>query len=228
MERIETLNLWTSPKTLWIEAPAPNRNLPVVAIHRQADIKVQLTEPNSISTVAVRKTIHGVLGIVELPLGAYLIVIAHRKKVGDVDGQPVHRLETAECIPIWCKAATSSKEAEAHRYCLALLHDTLGTPYFYFSYTGDLTNNAGTIFPTSAFMILILTFFFPFKERRALKAQDHGNSWTRADDRFLWNYHLANTLLQLAPEASRASISQFLTHLIHGAVFIHRCSINGV
>ena len=149
MEPIETLNLWTSPKTLWIEAPGPNRNLPVVAIHRTADcIKVQLTEPSSISTVAVRKTIHGVLGIAELPLGAYLIVIAHRKKVGDVDGQPVHRLETAECIPIWGKAATSSQEAEAHRYCLNLLHETLGTPYFYFSYTGDLTNNAGNVAKT--------------------------------------------------------------------------------
>lgn len=209
MEPIETLNLWTSPKTLWIEAPGPNRNLPVVAIHRTADcIKVQLTEPSSISTVAVRKTIHGVLGIAELPLGAYLIVIAHRKKVGDVDGQPVHRLETAECIPIWGKAATSSKEAEAHRYCLNLLQETLGTPYFYFSYTGDLTNNA---------------------ERQARVAQDHGKktAWSCADDRFLWNFHLANTLLQFAPEASRSSISQFLTHLVHGAVFIHRCSING-
>jgi len=210
MNPIETLKLWTSPKTLWIEAPAaPNRNLPVVAIHRTADcIKVQLTEPSSISTVAVRKTIHGVLGIAELPLGAYLIVIAQRRNVGNFDGQPVYRLVTAECIPIWGKAATSSKEAEAHRYCLNLLQDTLGTPYFYFSYTGDLTNNA---------------------ERHARVAQDHGNrdAWSCADDRFLWNFHLANTLLQFAPEASRSSISQFLTHLVHGAVFIHRCSING-
>lgn len=145
MKPIETLKLWTSPKTLWIEAPAaPNRNLPVVAIQRtDAETKVQLTESSSISKVAVHKTIHGVLGIAELPLGAYLIVIAQRRNVGNFDGQPVYRLVTAECIPIWGKAATSSKEAEAHRYCLNLLQDTLGTPYFYFSYTGDLTNNAG-------------------------------------------------------------------------------------
>lgn len=68
-------------------------------------------------------------------------------------------------------------------------------------------------------------------ERQASIAQDHGNdgsAWSRADQRFLWNHHLANTMLQLAPESSRPTISQFLIHLIHGAVFIHRCSINGV
>ena len=210
MDRVETLNLWTSPKCLWIEAPAPNRSLPVIAIHRDATVQVQLTDQSSISAVAVRKTIYGVLGIIELPLSTCLVVIAHRKKVGDIDSHPVHRLETTEFIPIWGKAATSSTEAAAHQNSLNLLSETLGTPHFYFSYTGDLTNSL---------------------ERQASIAQDHGNegsAWSRADQRFLWNYHLANTMLQLAPESNRTTITQFLIHLIHGAVFIHRCSINGV
>ena len=143
MERVETLNLWTSPKCLWIEAPAPNRSLPVIAIHRDANTQVQLTDQSSISAVAVRKTIYGVLGIIELPLSTCLVVIVHRKKVGDIDSHPVHRLETTEFISIWGKSATSSTEAAAHQNSLNLLSETLGTPYFYFSYTGDLTNSAG-------------------------------------------------------------------------------------
>ena len=178
MERVETLSLWTSPKCLWIEAPLPNKDLPVIAIHRDANVKVELTDPSSISTVAVRKTIYGLLGILELPLSTCLVIIAQRKKVGDIDGKPVHRLETVEFIPIWGKSDTSSAEVEAHRYSLNLLQETFGTPYFYFSYTGDLTNTAGRHLLSQLVILKRKMTFHLFSPCRETSKYCSGSQWT--------------------------------------------------
>ena len=57
---------------------------------------------------------------------------------------------------------------------------------------------------------------------------ENEDSWRMADKRFVWNHFIANNLLQFADESSKPAVSAFLIQVIHGAVFINRCSINGV
>ena len=57
---------------------------------------------------------------------------------------------------------------------------------------------------------------------------ENEDSWRMADKRFVWNHFIANNLLQFADESSKPAVSAFLVQVIHGAVFINRCSINGV
>ena len=97
---------------------------------------------------------------------------------------------------------------DAQKRCQNLVENALSTPYYYFTYQGgDLTNT---------------------KQRQSLTDPDSESDWKRADKRFLWNYHMGTSLLQLASSGDRSKISPFLVLLIHGAVFIHRCKVNGV
>ena len=67
------------------------------------------------------------------------------------------------------------------------------------------------------------------KQRQSLTLPDSGDSdWKKADKRFLWNYHMGSSLLNLANSGDRSKVAPFLVLLIHGGVYIHRCSINGV
>ena len=200
-KRIETLNLWVSSSNLWLETQ--DKSFPVVSVSRERQPQITLTAQSSIPTHAIRQSIHGVLGIIDLPLSVCLIVVQQKRKVGDYDGMPVYRMEQVEIIPIASKSATTSTEVDAQERCHRLLKEALGTPYCYFSYAGDMTHS---------------------RQRH----MDHEPSWHEADQRFLWNYHLGTAFLQLADDSCKLQLSAFLLKLIHGAVFIHRCSINGV
>ena len=48
---------------------------------------------------AIRQTIHGIIGIIALISGSYLIVITSKERVGDVNGQTIYKIQTTELIP---------------------------------------------------------------------------------------------------------------------------------
>lgn len=48
---------------------------------------------------AVRQTIHGIIGIINLIAGPYLIVITSKVRVGDINGQAIYKVQTTDIIP---------------------------------------------------------------------------------------------------------------------------------
>ena len=73
--RIETFNLWISPKQLFLEAPNSQGALPTLSISREASSpSVGVINHGGIPSTATKRTIHGVLGIIEMPLAYYLLV----------------------------------------------------------------------------------------------------------------------------------------------------------
>lgn len=48
---------------------------------------------------AVRKSIHGIIGIINLISGPNLIVISSKVRVGDINGQAIYKVQTTEIIP---------------------------------------------------------------------------------------------------------------------------------
>ena len=73
--RIETFNLWISPKQLFLEAPNSQGALPTLSISRVASSPtVGVINHGAIPSTATKRTIHGVLGIIEMPLAYYLLV----------------------------------------------------------------------------------------------------------------------------------------------------------
>ena len=86
-----------------------------------------------------------------------------------------------------------------------MMRHLLSKPGFYFSYNYDLTHSV--------------------QRRHHLSQMKHNFSSValheRADERFVWNTHLLQDFVIL-PELRR-----FITPVIHGFIFIKKCSING-
>ena len=121
-------------------------------------------------------------------------------------------MESVEFIPLSSTVATSSTvENDSHNHCVNLVRETLATPYFYFSYTGDITNS------------LQRQHDKPLMDKNL-----EDNNSRSSDRRFVWNHFIANKFLDHAEESSRSAVSSFLVQIIHGGVFVNRCNINGV
>lgn len=86
-----------------------------------------------------------------------------------------------------------------------MIQHVLSKPGFYFSYNYDLTHSVQRRHHLSQTKPNILSL--PLHER--------------ADERFMWNAHLLQDLVVL-PELRR-----FVVPVLHGFVFIKKCTING-
>ncbi len=48
---------------------------------------------------AIRRSIHGIIGIINLISGPYLIVITSKVRIGDINGQAIYKVQTTDIIP---------------------------------------------------------------------------------------------------------------------------------
>ena len=170
---------------------------------------VILLSSSPCTSTATRRTIHGVLGLINMPLADYLVVINRKTKIGDLVGNSVWRVESVDFIPLASTSASTSVEIDSHNRCNNLVREMMETPYFYFSYSGDLTNTLQRQ-----------------NDRPAVMEKE--DSWKIADKRFIWNNFIANNILQYAEESSKSAVSSFLVQIVHGAMFIQKIRINGV
>lgn len=213
-KRLEVFNLWSTPDKFWIES-SKVKTTQLLQITRDgctgtASISME-PHMGQIPSTASKKAIYGILGIANLPLGQVLIVITRRINVGEVRSVNVWQLDSCELIPIRWKASGTCEplQLEANRKCLSLLSETLATPYFYFSYNGDITNTLQRLndqpAPTSG-------------------SGQGREAWERLDKRFVWNENLLRPFLEVMAGAN--DLQPFLTPIIHGAVFIRKMTLN--
>ena len=152
-----------------------------------------------------KKTVYGVLGLFRTPSGqAFLVVITRKVRVGELAKSVVWRVDEVEVFHV--KPRVEPDEEEEH--LKKMLIYVLSTPYFYYSYTLDLTQSQQSLFP--------LLNDDNVQQRPILD---------RCDARFVWNLHLLEDFVNLAKTHSGAHA--FLVPVIHGAIFISRCTIEG-
>ncbi|XP_066975235.1 phosphatidylinositol-3-phosphatase SAC1 isoform X1 [Macrobrachium rosenbergii] len=152
---------------------------------------------------ASRKTVYGLVGIIHLIAGPYLILITKRIKVGTLNKQTIWRMCDTEIVPYARTTASLTSEQKVYNdVYLSMIQQVLATPYFYFSYTYDLTHTLQRLYYTAEDFL-----------QMALHE--------RADVRFVWNQHLLRDLC-VQPE-----MSPFCLPLVHGFISIKPCSING-
>ncbi|ROT62709.1 phosphatidylinositol-3-phosphatase SAC1 [Penaeus vannamei] len=152
---------------------------------------------------ASRKNVYGLVGVIHLIAGPYLILITKRIKVGTLNKQTIWRLADTEIVPYARSLVSLTAEQKLYndKY-LSMLQQVLSTPYFYFSYTYDLTHTLQRLYYTAEDFL-----------QMALHE--------RADVRFVWNQHLLRDLC-VQPE-----MSAFCLPLVHGFISIKPSSING-
>ena len=83
--RWDTLILWSTPEKFWIEATKSKAHLLQINRNDNESKCVISLEPHlgQIPASATKKTIHGIIGLVELPLCQFLLVITRKVQVGD-------------------------------------------------------------------------------------------------------------------------------------------------
>jgi hypothetical protein len=69
-----------------------------------------------------KKTVHGILGMMDLPLGKVVIVITKKVRIGEFDGHIIWRLDNCDILPLHNRSPRSQDEAEAQKRCLRYFH----------------------------------------------------------------------------------------------------------
>jgi hypothetical protein len=70
---------------------------------------------------ATGRSIHGIIGVINLIAGSYLIVITSKVRVGDINGQTIYKVQTTDLIPY----ARSTSHLNEHQ--VTVLERTLRT-----------------------------------------------------------------------------------------------------
>lgn len=197
----EELSLFVTPEKFYI-APVVRGSGILVVDRVSQDICLQVNN-GQIPQSANQKTIYGVLGVIQLLAGPYLIVVTGRKLVGKIAGHKIWKVESAE-LHSFPRTLThlSEKQKRMNRIYISMVESVLSTPHMYFSYSYDITHTLQRLHNTSP---------------EFLKTPLH----MRSDFRFLWNAHLLHRFCH-SPDCYR-----FCLPIMHGFISINQCALNG-
>lgn len=167
-----------------------------------------------------KRRIYGVVGMVELISGPYLIVVTARTEVGKLLDHSIFRVERLESVP-FLRSETHLREQQAlfNRQYLELLEQSLRDRCFYYSPSFDLSHSQQRLTNVGA--------------ASANQPDASGSSewrfasqFERSERRFVWNGMLLSNLLgHLDDKASKRDVQRFFLPLICGFVAIQRCSV---
>lgn len=149
------------------------------------------------------RLIFGIVGVIRLLAGPYLIVITRREKVGEVDQRPIWKVTGTEVISYQRTLLhLNEQQTQDNTQYLSMVDAVLGIDGYYFSTTFDLTHTLQRLANTSADFK-----YLPLHER--------------ADSRFMWNGFVLRELVQ------QAELNRFCLPIMHGFVSVTDCSIKG-
>lgn len=149
------------------------------------------------------REIFGVLGVVQLITGQYLVAIAERQEVGYINNAAIYKMAKAlvVAIPRQCEY-WSEEERRQEREYLKNLNNFLDQSEFYFSLDYDITRRVQHIVSMTA----------------AERAQP---LWQRVDDRFFWNKHISRSFIE-------AKLDEWILPVMDGFIHVEVCEVGGL
>ncbi|BFZ13223.1 hypothetical protein BsWGS_16262 [Bradybaena similaris] len=165
------------------------------------DISLQGNE-DQIPASAITKTIYGIVGIIKLVAGPYLIVITQRKKVGEISGNIIWNVAKTEVLS-YKRSLThlTERQTAINKSYLALVDTMLTMENFYYSATYDLTHTMQRLYNTTP-------------EFHSMPLHE------RADQRFMWNSHVMRELSQ------QPDLAKFCMPIVLGFISINKTEVN--
>ncbi|POS78785.1 dot [Diaporthe helianthi] len=152
-------------------------------------------------------SIAGILGIIQLRLDKYVIVITKAQPVGRLRGHMVYKIVSTDILPMRERQVHDPDEDKF----LLILKSFIKSGPMYFSYSIDLTNS--------------------FQRQ-----SQHDNSrplWQRADDRFFWNRFVQSDLIDFRTSGARGhpgpqpGADPYILPIIFGMLEIHPTTFKG-
>ncbi|KAF2291694.1 hypothetical protein GH714_028211 [Hevea brasiliensis] len=166
------MRLWEFPDEYVIE-PTDGSSSSPLAVSRADD---GVPECSSLRVPKIR-TIFGVVGMLKLVAGSYLIVISERECVGSYLGHPIFKISSLKVLP--CDHSLKNSSAEQKKVetefsgLISVAERTYG---LYFSYDTNLTLSAQRLHDLG-------------DESKLLPL------WRQAEPRFLWNNYMLEVLI---------------------------------
>ncbi|KAL2918716.1 Phosphoinositide phosphatase sac1 [Polyrhizophydium stewartii] len=210
MALYQSLHLYASPDAFTLAPVFADPAIPRESlVIRRTDGAVLLNAPPSPTLGQEEVTvIHGVLGIIRLNAGDYLVVATDRRRIGSLGGHEVFVLTSHRVMSVR-KSQThiTDRQIRDDATYLAMLSELLDGKAFYFSYTYDLTHTV---------------------QRRAQMGRlESLPMWQRADERFFWNRFLQSPLISITQrDPVRNNLSRFILPIICGFVSITNLSVH--
>jgi len=159
-------------------------------------------DPGLIPASAIIKNIYGIVGIIRLVAGPYLVVITNRAKVGEINGKAIWKVAKTEILPY--KRTTlhlTETQVQVNKRYISMIGHILSLDSFYYSHSYDVTHSVQRLQNTSPEFT-------------------HMPLYERADTRFVWNNNMLRELAQ-QPELTR-----FCLPLMLGFVAVRKTSVN--
>ncbi|XP_050442275.1 phosphatidylinositol-3-phosphatase SAC1 [Adelges cooleyi] len=195
----ENFNMYICPDNIFIE---PVQNTNVVLSFDRVDFTCQKqVNKGQIPSKCGHQKIAGILGIVRLLVGPYIIIIKEKQLLGKISGHDIWQLRDIDLIPLpKTKLHLNDTQVQMDLEYMNMVKQTFSTPYYYFSYTYDLTHTMQRLYNTSPSFL-------------------DTPMYERADIRFLWNHYLLTNFCK--------ENSEFCVSVIHGFIAINECKLNG-
>lgn len=195
------MRLWEFPDQYVIE-PTDGSSGSSLAVSRVDGSMKLIDEVPECTTVRVPKiyTIFGVVGILRLLAGSYLMVITERECAGSYLGHPIFKISSMKVFP--CDHSLKSTPAEQKKAELefsGLLNVAEKTTGLFFSYETNLTLSAQRLNDLG-------------DESRLLPL------WRQAEPRFLWNNYMLEVLIDNKLDPYLLPVVQGSFHYFQAAI----------
>ncbi|KAF7411864.1 hypothetical protein HZH66_000760 [Vespula vulgaris] len=198
----DNLYLYATPEKFYVEPAGIKVLLVVDRVSQQ--VYTQVGTASLIPPTASRRKIWGIVGTIRLLACRYLIVITDALMIGTIAGQQIYRIVSTDVIPYSRSSLhLSEKQVQNNATYLEMVKSVLNTPYFYFSYTYDLSHTTQRLHNTTP-EFLQMTLY------------------DRADLRFVWNAYLLQDL------TARVELYKFCLPIIHGFISLNTVVVNSI
>ncbi|KAJ2586444.1 Phosphoinositide phosphatase sac1, partial [Coemansia sp. RSA 1804] len=135
-------------------------------------------------------TAHGIVGMINLQRGAYMVLITGREAVGTVGTSTVYRVSETKIVKVAAdNRVVPGFDAVDEATYLRLLESALAVKSFFFSYDMDLTNT--------------------LQRQQQQTGENSGESsdlYKTANDEFFFNKYLAEPLMAAASSSQKAGV----------------------
>ncbi|XP_071480716.1 LOW QUALITY PROTEIN: phosphatidylinositol-3-phosphatase SAC1-like [Diadema antillarum] len=197
----ETLILHVQDDKFFVESRDPGTK-EVLVIDRLSQEIILEENGTTIPAGASRKPVHGLMGIIKLLRGPYLVVITKKEKVGEINGQVVWKVAGTETIPYKkTDLHLNEEQKQDNKTYESMVQYALECNTFYFSTTFDLTHSLQRLYNTSPEFLQMPLF-------------------ERADQRYVWNGHMLRELI------AQPELAKFILPVMVGFVSIRIGIVN--
>uniref|UniRef100_A0A914LXL3 Phosphatidylinositol-3-phosphatase SAC1 n=1 Tax=Meloidogyne incognita TaxID=6306 RepID=A0A914LXL3_MELIC len=199
-------NLYQFPDKFVVEPVLGEGSLEIDRYSNDVNLKItSRQQPLQSSHQAIKvDRINGLVGIIELVSGPYLIFIKSATSVGMFNDAEIFKVVEAELVPF--KSSNlhlSERERRINQNFVEMLKNVLSTENFYYSIGMDISRSFQWLSENASPELHLLPLL------------------QKVDKKFVWN-------AKLSEKFNTVEFSKFIQPLIHGFVGIRRCRVNNL